>query len=133
MLTTPRILGSILQNSNAKVAPLIQIPFLIVSVVLFASPIAISLLCMRRVGRAMDRLQGCESAIAAMLVQSTKDFVLKNWLATILLSAIALAFFLHFCGVTGLVLWTIGFLPVVLTMMFTLLLLTIPPTSRPVL
>lgn len=130
MLTTPRILGSILRNSNAKVSPLIQIPFLIVSVVLFASPIAISLLCMRRVGRALEKARGCESAISAMLLQSTRDFVLKNWLATILLSTLALAFFLHFCGVTGLVLWTLGFLPVLLTMMFTMLLLNMPPTPR---
>lgn len=93
---------------------------------------ALSLLCMRRVGRAMAKAHGCESAIAAMLVQSTRDFVLKNWLATILLSTVALAFFLHFCGITGLVLWTVGFLPVVVTMMFTMLLLSIPSASRPV-
>jgi hypothetical protein len=107
-----------------------EITFHILSVALFAAPMALAWFSMRRTGRAVLDAGNREAALATILLQSTRAFVLRNWLATIALSVAALAFFLHTCGMAGLVLWSVGFLPVLLSMMFTMLLLTVSPQAR---
>lgn len=107
-----------------------EITFQLLSAVFFAGPMALAWFSMKRAGRAVLVAGRREAALATMLLQSTRAFVLRNWLATIALSVAALAFFLHTCGMAGLVLWSVGFLPVLLSMMFTLLLLTASPQAR---
>jgi uncharacterized membrane protein len=107
-----------------------ELAFQMLSVVFFAGPMALAWFSMRRAGRAVLDAERQEAALASMLLQSTRAFALRNWLATIVLSVTALAFFLHTCGLTGLVLWSVGFLPVLLSMMFTMLLLMAPPQVR---
>jgi hypothetical protein len=103
-----------------------EITFQILSIVLFAGPMALSWFSMRHVGRAVVDAECREAAMAAMLLQSTRASALRHWLMTIILSVATLAFFLHTCGLAGLVLWSASFLPVLVTMMFTMLFLTVP-------
>lgn len=100
-----------------------ELLFQLASIVLIVSPLTLCWRSMLRAGRAANDAPRRDADMAAILMQSTRAFVLRNWLATLAISTAALAFFLHTSGIGGLLLWTIGFVPVLVTMTVTVLLL----------
>lgn len=100
--------------------------FQLASIVLTVSPLTLCWRSLCRAGRAAHDASRRNGDMAAIVMQSTSAFVLRNWAATLAMSAIALAFFLHTSGTDGFLLWTAGFVPVLVTMTVTILFLVSP-------
>jgi hypothetical protein len=127
-LTTERILATNPcisdPSSRQERAPVPIVPFLIVSAVLLSAPTALSFFGLRRAGRAAIEARAQDAGIASAIMDAARSLAFRSWLAALALSFAALAFFLHSFGSAGLVVWTVGFLPALICMMFTMLALT---------
>lgn len=97
---------------------------------LFVAPMALSFLCMRRTGKTILEISRREASSVQSSIESVRHGILKAWLIALVLSLASLMFFLHSCGLGGLVLWSASTLPTMICMMLTMVFATFGLPSR---